>query len=85
MEIRVPRYAKKGTLLHTGAPENSGNDADPLSLVAVSTVRTSHSLAPKTDNCLLLNICLRKEFFRKILRHTIRKHSAMNGLILAAV
>ena len=82
MEIRIPRYVKKGTLLHTGAPENSGNDADPLSLVAVSSVRTSHSLAPKTDNCLLLNICLRKEFFRKILRHTIRKRSAMNGLIL---
>lgn len=138
MEIRIPRYAKKGTLLHTGAPENGGNDTDPLSLVAVSTVKTghssetvtpdklshnpqnfpgnilnvenfhnvfrefpqggnifliahyvtepypehSHSLTPRTDNCLLLNICLRKEFFRKILRHTIRKRSAMNGLIL---
>lgn len=176
MEIRIPRYAKKGTLLHTGASENTGNDADPLSLVAVSTVktghksetvtpdklshnpqnfpdnilnvenfhnvfrefpqggnifliahyvtepypehshdyyelnylyrgllvntinghdvymsagdliminlRTGHSLTPKTDNCLLLNICLRKEFFRKVLRHTIRKHSALNSLIL---
>lgn len=176
VEIRIPRYAKKGTLLHTGAPGNTGNDADPLSLVAVSTVktghtsetvtpdklshnpqnfpgnilnvenfhnvfrefpqggnifliayyvtepypehshdyyelnylyrgslvntinghdvymsagdliminlRTGHSLTPKSDNCLLLNICLRKEFFRKVLRHTIRKHSALNSLIL---
>lgn len=55
VEIRIPRYAKKGTLLHTGAPENGGNDTDPLSLVAVSTVKTGHSSETVTPDKLSHN------------------------------
>lgn len=175
VEIHIPRYAKKGTLLYTGRPESGGNETDPLSLVAVSTIKTAHtsetitpdklshnpqnfpgnilnvenfhnvfrefpqggnifliahyvtepypkhshdyyelnylyrgtlintingqdiymsagdlvminlntpqSLIPQTDDCLLLNICLRKEFFRKMQRHSVRRHSAINSLM----
>lgn len=175
VEIRIPSCEKKSTLLHAGNSENIENDSDPLSLVAVSTARTSHrsetvtpdkfsnnqqnfpdnilnienfhnvfrefpiggnifliahyvnepypehshdycelnyiyrgslinkingreihmaagdlvlmsknvthSLVPCTDNCLLLNICLRKEFFWKIFRHTVRRHSSLTALI----
>lgn len=72
-------YLYRGTLINTIDGRDVYMSAGDLIMI---NLRTSHSLTPKTDNCLLLNICLRKEFFRKILRHTIRKHSAMNGLIL---
>lgn len=175
VEIRIPRYEKRSTLLHPGNPEDTGHTSDPLSLVAISTAnvgqapetvtpdklsdniqnfpgnilnvenfhnvfreypqggnifliahyvnepypehshdyfelnyiyhgtlincidgkkvymsagdlavmnrKARHSLIPHSHNCLLLNICIRKDFFRKVLRHSVRKRSPL-GLLL---
>lgn len=175
VEIRIPRYEKKSTLLHPGDPEGTDQASDPLSLVAVSTANVhhapetvtpdklsnniqnfpgnilnvenfhnvfhefpqggnifliahyvnepysehshdyfelnyiyrgalinridgreiymsagdlavmnrnaQHSLIPRSDNCLLLNICIRKDFFRKTLRHSVRRRTALGSLL----
>ena len=176
VEIRIPRYEKKSTLLHPGSPEESTPSSDPLSLVSVSTTDTAgspetvtpdklsndkqnfpgdilnvenfhnvfrefpqggnifliahyvnesypehshdyfelnymyrgtlinridgrdvymssgdlvlmnrnarHSLIPRSDNCLLLNICIRKEFFRKSLLRAVKRRSPLGHLLL---
>lgn len=176
VEIRIPRYEKKSTLLHPGSSADGDSSSDPLSLVAVSTTNTSgspetvtpdklsndrqnfpddilnvenfhnvfrefpqggnifliahyvnepypehshdyfelnyiyrgtlinnidgrdiymsagdlvvmnrnarHSLIPRSDNCLLLNICISREFFRKSLLHTVKRRSRLGLLLL---
>lgn len=177
VEIRIPRYEKESTLLHSGSSEDSEQSDEPLSLVAISTADTSHapetvspdklsndtrnfpgnilnvenfhnvfrefpqggnifliahyvnepypehghdyfelnyiyrgtlinriddrdiymsagdllvmnrsahhSLIPRSEHCLLLNICIRKDFFRKVLLHSVRRRSPLGALLSA--
>ena len=42
-----------------------------------------HSLIPRSEHCLLLNICIRKDFFRKVLLHSVRRRSPLGALLSA--
>lgn len=56
MEIRIPRYEKKSTLLHPGNPEDSDQTSDPLSLVTVSTAGVHHAPETVTPDKLSNNV-----------------------------
>lgn len=40
-----------------------------------------HSLSPLSEKCLLLNICIRKEYIRKLLPHTFQLHLPLKHLL----
>lgn len=71
-------YIYSGTLIneidHTPVYMTTGD-------LVIMNQSAHHSLAPLTADCLLLNICVRKEYLKKLLPHSFLLHHPMHRLI----
>lgn len=70
-------YIYRGTLINRIDGREIYMSAGDL---AVINRNAHHSLIPRSDSCLLLNICIRKDFVRKILHHSVRRRSPLGSL-----
>ncbi|HJA12419.1 MAG TPA: AraC family ligand binding domain-containing protein [Candidatus Mediterraneibacter merdipullorum] len=67
-------YIYRGTLINEIDGRKVHMTAGDLVIMNRSA---SHSLTPLSDNCLLLNICIRRELFRRLLRPVLRVKSPL--------
>ena len=72
-------YIYRGTLINNIDGRDIYMSAGDL---VVMNRNARHSLIPRSDNCLLLNICISREFFRKSLLHTVKRRSRLGLLLL---
>ena len=71
-------YIYRGTLINNIDGREIYMSAGDL---VVMNRNARHSLIPRSDSCLLLNICIRKDFFRKVLRHSVRRRTSLGSLL----
>ncbi len=71
-------YMYRGTLINNIDGREIHMSAGDL---AVMSFNANHSLIPLSSDCLLLNICMRKDFVRKIMRYSVRRRSPLGSLL----
>lgn len=70
-------YIYRGTLINNIDGREIYMSAGDL---AVMNRNAHHSLIPRSDSCLLLNICIHKDFVKKMLHHSVRRRSILGSL-----